>query len=68
MRCPFHLLSPLGLDDPVADHADSFLLRAANTTLGALYGPRMANVTIRSCLDMRHGANAYDDRMVREML
>lgn len=56
----------LALDDNVADYADRFLLRVANTTLGTLYGPRMANVTIRSCLDMRHGAPAYDDTTVEK--
>ena len=54
------------LDDSVADYADRFLLRAANTTLGTLYGPRMANVTVRSCLDMRHGAPEYDGATVEK--
>jgi CubicO group peptidase (beta-lactamase class C family) len=55
----------VNLDDPVTDHVDPFLLRTANTTLQALYGPLIAKTSMRTLLSMRAGLSGYNGAVVR---
>lgn len=56
----------LDLDAPITQYANQFLMRANGTTLEALFGPNIANTTVRSCLSMRVGFNTYDDGLVQK--
>ena len=57
----------MGIDAPPAQHVDPFLTRinGTNTTLEALWGATINNVTIRMLLNMRSGLAEYDDQQIR---
>ena len=55
------------LEDPVAMHIDPFLTRinGSNTTMEAVWGPMVRNVTIRMLLNMRSGMPDYNDQVIK---
>jgi CubicO group peptidase (beta-lactamase class C family) len=55
------------LEDPVAMHIDPFLTRinGSNTTMEAVWGPMVRNVTIRMLLNMRSGMPDYNNQVIQ---
>lgn len=50
----------VGLNDTISQHVDPYLHTANGTTLLALFGPMVSNVTVYHLLSMRSGMNDFD--------
>ena len=59
-------LGLLELDDRIPQHIDPFLMRENGTTLEALYGEEINNVTVRMLLQMRSGLKEYNDAVIKK--